>query len=269
MKKTFSLILLLTVNCLLSTDTKAQNNWQVLNTNTNLSLLSLQCLGTDTVFMYGDNGIILQSDNAGDTFDTHYNGTAAISMAGFFFDKDTGMVSTGSGNISRTTNGGSNWNSTGGCGCLIDEICFSNNRIGLFGSTNGVFSSLDGGNSWSQIASPYFHPTEIISLDDSVFIANYHNIIFKTNNAGASWVTDTLNYSGAYYLTGMSFYNSQNGFVISADGHLFSSHNAGDSWNLVANIGLTSNNLFLVFTDSLNGYLVSGSSRKNIYKKRV
>lgn len=260
MKKFFltTIIFISTANFL-----SAQTGWQILTTNTTLDLQELQCLGPDTIFIYGDNGILLKSFNDGNSFTTLNNGTASY-MAGFFLDADTGFASTGSGNIIRSTNGGNNWGVTGGCTCLIDAICFSNKQIGLYGSLSGVHRSDDGGLSWSTSTVLPIVPHKISSLNDSVFVTTYHKSFYKSTDYGMSFISDTILYNSNYYLSGMSFINDSIGFVSSADGKLFKTVDQGNSWSLVSDLGFSIADI--VFSDEQNGCLVTGNLQNEIRK---
>ncbi len=242
-----------------------QNGWDVLQTNTALEFLDIQCYSTDTIFLFGEDGILLKSFDAGNNFTQLQNASASIYTAGFFKTPDTVFVGNGAGNIVRSGNGGSNWGVTGGCTCFISSICFSNNLFGLYSSLGGVFTTSNGGNSWSANAlTPFFNPNKFIALNDSVFVAVYHQSFYKSMNNGQSFNSDTLPYNSNSYLYGLSFISDSIGFSTTGDGKLFKTTNQGATWNLVADLGFSITDI--VLTDSQNGFLVSGNQQKEIRK---
>lgn len=262
MKKFFLATIILICN---SNFLSAQNGWQVLQTNTTLEFLDIQCYSTDTLFLFGEDGILLKSFDAGNNFTTLQNASASIYTAGFFKTPDTVFVGNGGGNIVRSGNGGSNWGVTGGCTCFITSICFSNNQFGLYSSLGGVFTSSNGGNSWSANAlNPFFNPNKFITLNDSVFVAVYHKSFYKSTNSGQSFNADTLPYNSNFYLYGLSFISDSVAFSSTGDGKLFKTTDQGATWNLVADLGFSITDI--VFIDSQNGFLISGNQQKEIRK---
>lgn len=246
------------------TNSRAQISWQVLETNTNLDLLGLQCLAEDTLIVFGDNGILLKSTDGGVSFTSFQNSGALIYTAAFFNDLDTGFAGNGGGNVLRTTDGGSSWSVTGGCVCYITDICFSDDQHGIYGGPAGVFRSTDGGNSWSEVSNPpFFVPHRLVAFHDSVFIAIYLRACLKSTDYGQTWIADTVNDNTNYSLSALSFIDSQTGFTITGDGQLFRTNDQAASWNLVSATGLP-NVIKLAFADSLNGFLVS--NQVNIYR---
>lgn len=245
-------------------NSSAQNSWQILETNTSLDLLGLQCLADDTLIVFGDDGILLKSTDGGISFTGFQNSGALIYTAAFFNNLDTGFAGNGGGNILRTTDGGSSWSVTGGCICYITDICFSDDQHGIYGGPAGVFRSSDGGNSWSEVSNPpFFVPHRLVAFQDSVFIAIYLRACFKSTNYGQSWIADTVNDNTNYSLSALSFIDSHTGFTITGDGQLFRTNDQAASWNLVSATGLP-NVIKLAFADSLNGFLVS--NQFNIYR---
>lgn len=236
-------------------------DWQLLSTNTSFNLLGMQCMAPDTLIMFGEDGILLKSNNGGAGFSSVQNASAFIYTAAFFRNVDTGFVGNGSGNIQRTYNGGSSWATTGGCTCFITAICFSDKQHGVYGGLAGTYVSSDAGTSWSVPAGmPYFVPAEMKAFDDSVFIAIYHKGIYRSTDYGVNWSFDTLVFTGNYYLTEMSFLDNNTGFTISGDGQLFTTTNQGVDWSQVSTSGITGGD-GLIFTDLLNGYFISGQNK--------
>ena len=241
-----------------------QNTWQIVPTNTTLSLLGLQCLGADTLIVFGEDGILLKSMDGGETFTIKQNISASVYTAAYFKNVDTGFAGTGYGSLLRTVNGGSNWTFTGTCTCFITGICFSDDQHGIFGGTAGVYRTVDGGASWFESTNiPYFVPNRIAAFQDSVFVAIYGPSFYRSSDYGTIWSKDTVNSYSNYSLSGLSFIDEQHGYTISGDGHLFTTSDLGISWSFLAATGI-SNVSTLLFIDTLTGYLVAGQNY--IYK---
>lgn len=198
-----------TNNCALdlsATKCRGQNTWQIVPTNTTLSLLGLQCLGADTLIVFGEDGILLKSMDGGETFSTKQNISASVYTAAYFKNVDTGFAGSGYGSLLGTVNGGSNWTFTGTCTCFITGICFSDDQHGIFGGTAGVYRTVDGGASWFESTNiPYFVPNRIAAFQDSVFVAIYGASFYRSSDYGTIWSKDTVNSYSNYSLSGLSF----------------------------------------------------------------
>ena len=90
MKKT--LITFLAVCCLFC-KSFTQTGWLSLETETEDALFELQCLGKDSLFMFGDYGTVLKSFDGGETFTDISYPTGAAGFAGFFINENIGFAS--------------------------------------------------------------------------------------------------------------------------------------------------------------------------------
>ena len=257
MKKT--LITFLAVCCLFC-KSFTQTGWLSLETETEDALFELQCLGNDSLFMFGDYGTVLKSFDGGETFTDISYPTGAAGFAGFFINENIGFASGPLGEIQRTINGGEDWNIVDNCGCLITSICFANENIGLYSGLAGTFRSIDAGETWEDTpVTPGFLANKIISNGPAQFIIISDSVVIKSEDGGINFEYITVNTLSNFPFTDMSFVDTEIGFVISADGLLFKTSDGGDMWNFVENVGHTDIEA-IVFTTENNGFIVSNDT---------
>lgn len=261
--KNASLTLLFTFPFLAAT---AQNGWNVLPTNTTLNLLHVQALAADTVFISGDDGILLKSFNGGGSFTTYQQPSMLIYTTHYFRTADTGFVASGGGNIHRTTTGGSSFAPAGGCTCFINSICFTDAQVGLYSGLNGVYRSTDGGASFNNTPlSIGTIPVGLKSPAPGVFIGHKTFAIRKSTDYGLTFSNDTIHTASNYPIVSTSFFSPLQAYAMTSDGYQYYTGDQGSTWTQVNNATLT--NIHSVqFLDSLTGYLIEGPQRNHIYK---
>lgn len=243
----------------------AQNGWNVLTTGTTLNLLDVQAYSSDTVFIAGDDGILLKSFNGGGTFVTQQDFSQPVYTAVHFRTADTGFVASGSGFVRISTNGGQNFTNSGNCTCYISDICFSNASTGLYSGLTGLYRSTNGGVSFGSTPLATTAPRKMEAPADSVFVGYKNGIVLKSTDYGQTFSPDTVHTASAYPFCGLHFFNPQQGYALTADGYLYYTGDQGSTWSFVYNSPLT-NIQCMTFLDSLTGYLIEGPQRNHIYK---
>lgn len=244
----------------------AQNGWNVLTTNTTLSLNRVQALAADTIFISGDDGILLKSFDGGGTFTTFQDTSQLIYTALHFLTADTGLVASGTGVIRRTTNGGQTFLNSGNCTCLITSICFTDSQVGLYSGLNGLYRSTDGGASFGS--TPLLItaiPVGLVSPAPGIFIGHKSSVIRKSTDYGQTFSRDTIHTASNYPIVSTTFFNAQQAYAMTADGYQYYTGDQGSTWTQVNNAPLT-NIQTMKFLDSLTGYLIEGPLRNHIYK---
>lgn len=100
------LIALLSINAL-------QAQWRELHTGVTENLYDVCCVDTNTVFVCGQNGVILKTENGGDSWQELYRQEGRELCKIAFFDQNVGYVGGNDGGnngvLMRTTDGGETW----------------------------------------------------------------------------------------------------------------------------------------------------------------
>jgi photosystem II stability/assembly factor-like uncharacterized protein len=149
-------------------------------------------------------------------------------------------------------------------------------------SGNGLFKSVDGGNSWSPVGNlnvTYLYDMQFID-ENLGWLLSYNNSdygysILKTTNGGNNWITK---YTGANneYFQKISFINSNTGWVLASSSssgiNVYKTINSGSNWT-IQNIIPSSNYItsnYIKFIDENTGWACvsyySGTTQNKLFK---
>lgn len=131
-----------------------------------------------------------RSVDAGRTIDTVFNfgGSSSGDNTLFFINANTGWINR-SGQLYRTTNGGSNWQLMQNMYGATGGLDFVNEMVGFFSIAPDVYKTVDGGLTVSTIFSV---PGSVFGLEvdfvsESIGYLAKRNQVLKTTNGGATW----------------------------------------------------------------------------------
>ncbi len=243
----------------------AQNGWQQLTTNTNLNLLDVHAYTSDTIFIAGDDGILLKSFNGGATFTTYQNSGNQIYTATFFQTADIGFVANGNGDVKRTTDGGQSFSTVSSCTCFISNILFSDPIHGLYAGAFETYRSTNAGLNFVNI-SPLIKTNRLASPVDSVFVSYHQKTIRRSGNFGQSFTIDTIHTATNSSLVNVFFTSTLHAYTMTSDGHFYETNDQGFNWSLVNTAAANLVVSHFVFLDSLRGFLIAGNFKDQIYK---
>ncbi|MEI2674635.1 MAG: T9SS type A sorting domain-containing protein [Chitinophagaceae bacterium] len=243
----------------------AQSTWVPLTTGLTSNIRDIDYFDENNIYLIDDNYKLTTSVNAGLTYTTLPDALHKYPPIEVLNEQSI-LLTTGSGDIYATSNGGVDWDvQFTSCSCLMTAIGFTDANHGIASGLGGVYYTENGGTNWdlkddlpifgaAQIES--FVGGKIILIDDfSVYVSNDHGQSFTTT------LFDTLTEN---YFTGLSFYDINNGFIMTGDGILYSTNNGGATWELVSHNSFTSVSQ-MVFVDKLHGFLVQGNWKNFIY----
>lgn len=163
----------------------------------------------------------------------------------FNIDKlGTLFLGTGHNGVYKSTNDGQSWSyanvgSGYGCGSL-DVVSDTLNHIylGVGGYLRGLHVSSDNGLNWTnKISGRDFTDIEVVNSINHVYACNTNNQIWRSTDNGSSWqqITSQPFSNNAIMIKHI---NAQI-FVFTNNGDIYSSSNAGVTWNLYSNIPVT------------------------------
>ena len=158
-------------------------------------------------------------------------------IATSFIDVDTGYVlSEASGQVLRTRNGGLNWSAVKWFNERCDQLAFVNASTGFVKTSTGkIHKTNDYGNSWTTVNGPVNNApySEIAFLSPQKFVAIYDGVLYRTSDAGTSWIGPT--YISQSKFNHLYFANENVGFVYNGF-EIFKTIDAGQNWELVGNM---------------------------------
>jgi len=140
-------------------------------------------------------------------------------------------------------------------------------RLMAVGAGSTVMCSDDGGTNWTIMLNPAgmnnsYTGKGIRFIDETTgFINGGRETILKTTDAGDSW---SLKYQGntvyeTQYVNHLQFINDSVGFACGENGLLLKSDDKGETWIPVES-GTTAGLKKIIFPDSLNGFIYSGTN---------
>lgn len=212
------LIALLSINAL-------QAQWRELHTGVTENLYDVCCVDTNTVFVCGQNGVILKTEDGGETWRELYRQEGRELCKIAFANQNVGYVGGNDGSengiLMRTTDGGETWEDVNNTivfdndyqslvdnfntnhpnndiydnifSCRTNLCAFSSDTIFIF-QQNDLFRSVDGGESFTQQTFTEGKINGVFIDGDYGCIVLYDNLIVKvktSSDAGVTWEEKT------------------------------------------------------------------------------
>lgn len=198
-------------------------SWKKVKTLTSAgsnSDLNYICSSKGNLWCVGDDGVLLNSKDNGDTWTLKTIASSNDLNAISFADSLIGCICTNAGEIIRTTDAGKTWqvNVIGNNVKQIYAIKFYDNNIGFAaGSFGKVLKTTDAGKTWSTKTISYYQYTIFSALGfstfDDIWVAGTGGSIYKSLDMGDTWNKVTLPTSlNTESFSSASFFDSNNGY---------------------------------------------------------
>ena len=207
-------------------------------------------------YLYSPNSFIYTSNNFGQTWyqNSSINGTF-IHTCQIGTDTVYALRSyLGSNEFGKSFNAGQNWNWSS---IPSDPffLSFANANKGISLCSDGIYSTVNGGSSWTKISSDSLVFAYALSETDFLGISGHD--IYKSTDGGSSW---TVTYNSGYELK--TIYRSNEGVLYAGglSGSVIRSFTNGDSWTQIFQLGQAYTGVQLAelnnfcMVDSLNGF---------------
>ena len=250
-------------NGLLYKTSDAGNTWFLVPLNITNNLNKISSDGVNIIVIACNDGKIIRSDDRGNTWNYINIGLNTNLLNLNITEKGKGFITTG-GSLYNTNDYGLSW-----------KICFTragttfnslsdygeNNSI-LAGNNNFIFTTRDGGHSWTKPVMPSsFHlDFNYAKMFDNAlaFTASTNGKIVKTSDGGNTW---NIVYSSIDNNLIHAIEKTAAGNLLAAgdNGTMLLSSNMGSSWSPINSDTRVSINC-LAFTDSLTG-LAAGDNK--------
>jgi photosystem II stability/assembly factor-like uncharacterized protein len=208
-------------------------NWSIyFSSSANQELNSITAIN-NYVWAVGNFGQVVCSKDNGNSFENFYLPAYWLSDV-YFIDDNKGFIVGGNieGEFFLTTDAGLTWDSleTAPQSEGFNKIKFSSDSIGFMSSKEGIYKSLDQGNTWQLVKTGYFLPLE--SIGNSIWTASINEIIVSTD-LGQIWNTIEVYEinSSVSNIESISFIDENNGWISVSDGRIYKSSDGGFNWN--------------------------------------
>jgi photosystem II stability/assembly factor-like uncharacterized protein len=244
----------------------AGNTWSALNTGIDSYWISdLSLPDEKTIFVVGQSGQILKSNNAGLSWQKQNANTSDNLNAVFFLNSNTGYVVGDNQIILKTTNGGTTWSKQVSPKTQhLYSVYFNDLNTGYIASYDWevdsctvLLTTTNGGVNWEKRSiGGVRSPMKMTFVNkDTAFIAGDFGGILKTTDGGKKWETSFHN-GNSYF--DIFFINDNTGYVIGEDGEISITENCGKDWTVLDSS--TDKDLrSICFTNVNTGYAVGSS----------
>lgn len=165
-------------------------------TDTYIHILIIDPTTPTTLYVGNDDGVFKSTDG-GTTWQSSRTGIGATRVETLAIDsRNPTTLYAGASRVYKSTDAGANWTITTAItntsGILALAIDPTNAAILYAGLYEGLFTSLDGGQTWSQLknglpANPRIYDLAINRANPQILYAGTDAGIFKSENKGASW----------------------------------------------------------------------------------
>lgn len=131
-------------------------------------------------------------------------------------------------------------------------------------ATGAVSVTTNGGTSWTLQTTPGVWVSDIKFIDDNLgFVADQRGNVWKTTNGGTNWTSTRLISrvtTGGSFLLKSSSYNSGNLFVVGLTGGIYKSTDDGATWSTKHTTGTQEILRKIAFTSSTDGFAFGGAT---------
>ncbi|MCX6165355.1 MAG: YCF48-related protein, partial [Ignavibacteriae bacterium] len=244
--------------------TNGGESWNQYTINTGQASEKIYFMNELTGFAVGHSCIISKTTNGGINWIlTPPIGSTATLYSIIFINNTTGFAA-GGNIVAKTTDKGDTWSKYISPSLEIRSIGFSNEYIGLTVGTMGeITKTTNGGNNWDLISSGTFRDIYTITFAFAENNIGYsfamEGEIIKTTNGGTNWIK--LNpYGGPYYFNPY-FVNSNTGIARTYTG-ICKTTNGGINW--IEKIGISTFPRGLFFLNPSLGFASSNGFYKTL-----
>jgi photosystem II stability/assembly factor-like uncharacterized protein len=215
--------------------------WKHANSGyTSMRFMDIYIQDEMTIFMSGNEGIIIRSTDGGNSWKTMNSNTTAQLWGIHFLDDQLGFAVGSSGTIIRTDNGGQDWTSVvSGTQNLFYDVFFTTQGVGFASGSNILLKSTDRGSSWTKVSGfPFEAPADWIRsiqmVNESIGYACADiGRIYKTTDGGDHWFRQTSGTQEALF--SVDFVDEWNGMICGFNGTILHTTDGGQNWKLLQN----------------------------------
>lgn len=195
------------------------------------------------------------------------SGSSAKISSIFFVDPSTGYFADeypNSGNIYKSTNGGTNWQIIYNAAFPVKNIYFMSQQNGFAVGREHILTTTNGGNSWVDNYKPNYEIYDIRNVTSNYILAvgfyltQQNTAILQSYTGGNTWTSQLIYGGSTSRLLSFRFPNGNTGYTCGEYGTVMKIVNGG-SWDFL-NTGTTNHLYSLSFIDSYTGYVAGSNS---------
>jgi len=196
------------------------------------SLLDVHAVDTNYVWAVGENGLILTTENGGQTWSIQASGTRNKLNSVFFYSSSIGWAVGDSGIIVRTSSGGVRWTPlTTGLTENLNSVFAMSQQIAWVVGSSGIILKTTNGISWSTMVSGSSADLKSIFFNNNGmtgWCAGTNGTVLKTSDGGINW--RKLPTGSVADLNAVYFFDLNYGFAVGKSGTILRSSDGGETW---------------------------------------
>lgn len=252
MKKIFTFVCLIFLLMAGESFTQDKQDWKFIHPAPQSNLLRKIKMISETEWVaVGANGTFMHTSNSGTNWYFHHfagrvNATTLATTQAYdawFFNSNTGIVTSDQGYAGRTVDGGVTIDSVLNGLVALNSRCwsvwFADANTGYIGAgsqtsfTTRILKTTNGGSNWSVVYSDLSGSTSYLTslggADANTVCASWGNgTCLRTTNGGTNWTLTASTFSTI--MNNISFLNSTTGFAAGSGGTVSRTTDAGASW---------------------------------------
>jgi len=201
-------------------------------------------------WVVGSKGSLLHTTDGGNTWTTRTGPTEDVVRDIFFVDDQNGWMvcevnayqlktkEEPRAYLMKTTDGGDHWKRIEIKGFDIDSVLVravfsSKDRGWTFGDAGQIYTTKDGGNTWTAVPSPtrYLLLGGIFVDDDRGWLVGAGATIIQTSDGGDTWSQSNIpQVEKSVRFTATSFVDNRSGWAVGSGGSVYRTVNGGRTW---------------------------------------
>ena len=189
----------------------------------NLPLISDIFFMNDSLGWFASGGRIYGSQDGGQSWELRFSSSLLESHSLYFTTPDSGWAG-GSLGLFQTTDGGSNWAAIelNESQPVIEDIFFINSQsgwvVGHSGNQSYIFSTRDGGLTWTEHPHPYIFQPQSVAFRDALhgWVVGLRGGVLFTEDGGETWVQ--ADFPSRHDLYRVRFARTGGGWILGAAG---------------------------------------------------
>ncbi|MEP2770607.1 MAG: ELWxxDGT repeat protein [Fulvivirga sp.] len=239
--------------------------------NLSYALNDVEYLDENTVIAVGESGVILISENEGQSWKQVNSGTQINLKHVQFINNQVGFIIGSNGVLLKTENKGKDWFHLEPPSLEYpypENLYFLDDQTGfVFGENGDIYKTINGGLSWNHFRKGFEYLTSAYFINDQTgFICGYSNTLLKTVNGGKTWNYIDLNDLGwGIRFMDIQLIDENIGYMAGSSGSIFKTTDTGETWTQVGSFS-TNSATDIYFQNEQIGFAIGGGSGSDIYK---
>lgn len=241
--------------------------WEILNSNTSENLNGVYFVNSTSGFVVGDNGIILKSNDEGESWDLIDSGTSLDLTSVFFSSDSIGYITGREGIVLKSSDAGNSWQiirEGQNEFSILNNSFFTSDEVGYVVGFGGNFKTINGGQSWTPLDGGSIYGTsDIFFINENIGYlvgGGFSDAIQKTGDGGQSFEAQAS--GGVAHHSSVFFFDENNGITV-GDANITRTINGGIEW-LVEETEYDPYLKSITFNSYNYGIIVGGFSSYNI-----